>query len=238
MGFYIKRLGLINKDGKEQLLLRNPADYKGGFWLTYLKDGVVHTISSTESDSIRLISEKADSGRLHVVLDHSPNEGRDPILRLDIEVWSYNAPILLMRHKTTNLSDTHIEDLKLYSIMDFDVGGPTSYKDDIGRYDLDSAIMFACDETPLCVAMTSRLKPDAWEIGSPVKLRIDGENRDLQKNLENGPKDIATALQWNLGDYSSMDTKSVDIVLTAATNLDEVKALIPKAWEQFDKKIQ
>ncbi|TFG31693.1 hypothetical protein EU527_11910 [Candidatus Thorarchaeota archaeon] len=195
-------------------------------------------ISSTESDSIRLVSEKAESGRLHVVLDHAPDEGGDSILRLDIEVWSYNSPILLVRYKTTNLSSTLIRDLKLYSIMDFDVGGPTSYRDDVGRYDPESAIMFACDETPLCVAMTSRLRPDAWEIGSPIKLHIDVENRDLGKNLENGPKDIATALQWNLGDYSSKDTKSVDIVLTAANNLDEVKALIPKAWEQFDKKIR
>lgn len=220
------------------MLLRNPADYKGGFWLTFLKEGEVHKISSTESDSIKLVSENAESGRLRTVLDYTVPEGSEPILRLDIEIWSFNTPILLMRYKTMNLSSSPIEDLKLYSIMDFDVGGPTSYKDDIGRYDQESATMFACDETPLCVAMTSNPSPDAWEIESPIKLRIDEEKRDLEKNLECGPKDIATALQWNLGDHDSNETKKVDIVLTAATNLEEAKALIQRAWEQFGKKIR
>ena len=90
IGFYIKRLSLINADGKEQLLLRNPADYKGGFWCTYLKDGIVHKVSSTESDSLRIVSEEPESGRLHIVLDHIPDENSGPTLRLDIEIWSYN----------------------------------------------------------------------------------------------------------------------------------------------------
>lgn len=236
MGFYIKRLGLINAEGKEQLLLRNPADYKGGFWLTYLKDEVAYSISSTESDSISLVSKKAESGRLQVVLDYSPQERIKSTLRLDIEARSYNSPILMMRYKTTNLGNTPINDLKLYSIMDFDIGGPSSYKDDIGSFDTVSAIIFAYDETPLCVAMTSRPKPDAWEIGSPIKLKIDVDNRDLERNLEEGPKDIAIALQWNLGDYASNEEKFVDVVLTAASNLEEAKTLVPKAWERFDKK--
>ncbi len=238
MGFYIKRLSLINAEGKEQLLLRNPADYKGGFWLTYLKEGVVHKVSSTESDSIRLVSEESESGKLHIVLNHFPDESTNPTLQLDIEIWSYNSPILMVRYKMTNLSSVLIRDVKLYNVMDFDIGGPTSYKDDVGKYDSELATLFACDETPLCVAITSKPIPDAWEIESPIKLKIDVDRRDLTRNIETGPKDIATALQWNLGDYNPRDTKSVDIVMTAANDLEEAKALIPKSWKQFDKKIQ
>ncbi|MBN2228774.1 MAG: hypothetical protein JW779_04200 [Candidatus Thorarchaeota archaeon] len=202
-------------------------------------DGIVHRVSSTEIATISVVTEDAQDGRLHVVLDHSPVEGQPPMARFDLEVWSYNTPILLVRFKTTNLSNSStIEDLKLYNFMDFDVGGPTSYKDDVGTYDPVSGIMAAYDDNPLCVVMVSNPKADAWEIGSPTKLRIDEENRDLSKNLELGPRDIATALQWNLGSYDSGEHKTVDVVLAAATNPEEAKALAQKGLEMFDKKIQ
>ncbi|MHA2023082.1 MAG: hypothetical protein ACTSWQ_05420, partial [Candidatus Thorarchaeota archaeon] len=90
----------------------------------------------------------------------------------------------------------------------------------------------------LCVAMASEPKPDAWEIGSPIKLKPSSENRDLKKNLELGPKDIATGLQWNQGNIEPNETKTVDIVLVCSTNLDEAKALIKDSWELFKKKIR
>ena len=184
------------------------------------------------------MSEETESGRLHIVLDHIPDKNNDSTLRLDIEIWSYNSPILMVRCKTTNLSNALIRDLKLYNIMDFDIGGPTSYKDDVGKYDSETATMLAWDDTPLCVAITSKPIPDAWEIGSPIKLMIDVDDRDLTGHITTQPADIATALQWNLGDYNPMDTKCVDIVITAAQHLDEAKALVYKAWEQFDKRIR
>jgi len=131
-----------------------------------------------------------------------------------------------------------IEKMKLYYIMDLDVGGPASYKDDVGIYDPDSGIMYACDDNPLCVAITSRPKPDAWEISSPMQIRIDEESTDLSKNLKYGPKDIATALQWNLGTLDSGQKCTVDIVLAASDSLDGAKMLLPSAWELIKKKIR
>jgi hypothetical protein len=157
---------------------------------------------------------------------------------LDIKVWSYNTPIMLVRYSATNLSSKPVEDMKLFCIMDLDVGGPSSYKDDVGTYDIGSSIMFACDDNPLCVAMTSRPKPDAWEISSPTQIRIDEESSELSKNLSYGPKDIATALQWNLGNLDSGQARTVDFVLTASESLDGVKVLLPTAWELFGKKIR
>ena len=229
---------MIDANGKEQLFLRNPADTKGGFWLTYLVDGVVHEVSSTERESISIVENTAETGRVRVVLDHKPEESDSPIARFDIEMWSYNAPFMLIRYKVTNLSNKIIEDLRLYNLMDFDVGGPTSYKDDIGVYEEKSGIISACDDNPLCVAMASKPKPDAWEIGSPIKLKATSKNRDLKKNLELGPKDIATGLQWNHGNLEPEETKTVDIVLSCSTNLDEAKALIGDNWELFQKKMR
>ncbi|MGY5859910.1 MAG: hypothetical protein RTU63_11125 [Candidatus Thorarchaeota archaeon] len=229
---------MIDANGKEQLMLRNPADTKGGFWLTYLVDGVLHEVSSTEKETISIADKTSEKGRVRVVLYHKPTEYDSPIARFDIEMWSYNKPIMLIRHKVTNLSDKIIEDLKLYNLMDFDVGGPSSYKDDIGSYEEKIGVMSACDDNPLCVAMASEPKPDAWEIGSPIKLKPSNENRDLKKNLELGPKDIATGLQWNHENLEPNETKTVDIVFVCSTNLDEAKALIKDSWELFEKKIR
>jgi hypothetical protein len=143
-----------------------------------------------------------------------------------------------MRHRTTNVTDKPIEDLRIYNFMDFDVGGPASYKDDKAVYDPETGIMIVYDGNPLHVALASRPKANRWEISPPTKLRIDEVSRDLQNNLELGPKDVATGLQWNLGNLEPSESKSVDIVLTSATSLKEVKTLIPQGWSLFDKKIR
>jgi len=229
---------MIDATGKEQLFLKNPADNKSGFWHTYLVDDVLYKVSSTEKETISIDSKESGKGWMHIVLNHTPKEGGSPMARFDIEVWSHNTPVMLIRHKTANLSDEIIKDMKLYNLMDFDVGGPSSYKDDIGIYEEESGIISACDDNPLCVAMTSKPGPDAWEIERPLRLKADGENRDLKKNLELGPRDIATALQWNHGDLDPNESRSVDIVLACATNLDEAKTLINDSWELFKTKIR
>ncbi|MFW9793998.1 MAG: hypothetical protein ACFFEE_06845 [Candidatus Thorarchaeota archaeon] len=220
------------------MLLRTPAEYKGGFWLTYYSDGVFCKAESTESKSFSVNKDEAGRGILNVSLNHSPMLDGMMMVRTDINVWSHNKPIMLIRHRTTNVTDNLVEGLKLYNFMDFDLGGPASYKDDRAIYDPESGTMIAYDGNPLHVALASRPKADRWEISPPTKLRIDEESSDLNNNLELGPKDIATGLQWNLGNLEPSESKSVDIVLTSATSLEEVKTLIPVGWELFDKKIR
>jgi len=229
---------MIDATGKEQLLIKNPAENKSGFWHSYIVDDVLYEVSSTEKETISIDSKESGKGWMQIVLNHTPKVGGSPMAKFDIEVWSHNTPVMLIRHKTTNLSDKIIKDMKLYNLMDFDVGGPSSYKDDIGIYEEESGIISACDDNPLCVAMASKPRPDAWEIERPLRLKADKENRDLKKNLELGPRDIATALQWNHGDIDPNGSKSVDIVLAGATNLDEAKTLINDSWELFKKKIR
>ncbi len=238
MGFYIKRLSLINAKGKEQLLLRNPADTKAGFWVTYLVDGVPYSINTVEKEKISIVKKEESQGRTMVVLDYSPVANNIPLVRIEIEVWSRNKPFMLIRHKITNLSDGIIEDLKLYNLMDFDIGGPSSYKDDIGVFDENTRMISVYDENPLCAVIASDPVPDAWEISTPSKLKIDSNNRDLKKNLELGPKDVATGLQWNRGPLGPHEYKSVDIVLAAASNLEEARTLITSGWEIFKMKMR
>ncbi len=159
-------------------------------------------------------------------------------MALKLDLWSYNKPILLMRHTTTNVGSSRIEDLKLHSFFDFDVGGPTSYKDDIGVYDPERGVIMAYDATKLSVAMTSRPHPDRWEISTPLKLKVTPIRRDLKNNLELGPKDIATGLQWNLGNIELGESKSVDIVLVASVSQDETSSLLENAWSLVARKIR
>jgi len=238
LGFYITRLSLINAKGKEQLLLRNPADTKAGFWVSYLVDGVPYSINSVEKEKISIVSKEESQGMMKVILDYSNVSGEAPVVRLEIEVWSRNKPFMLIRHKITNLSDNIIEDLKLYNLMDFDIGGPSSYKDDIGAFDENTRMISVYDENPLCAVMASNPVPDAWEISAPSKLKINSENRDLKKNLELGPKDVATGLQWNRGSLGPRACESVDIVLAAASSLEEAKTLIASGWELFKTKMR
>jgi hypothetical protein len=193
---------------------------------------------STESKSFALEGEEAEKGILNISLNHFPLLDDMITVRTDIKVWSHNKPIMLIQHRSTNVTNKTIKDMKIYNFMDFDLGGPASYKDDLAVYDPDSGIMRVYDGNPLHVALASRPMADSWEISPPTKLRIDEDTRDLIGNLELGPKDVATGLQWNLGDLGPSESKSVDIVLTSATSLEEVTTLIPQGWSLFDKKIR
>ena len=234
----MKRLSLIDSRGKDRLLLRNPAGYKGGFWQTYYVDEIFCMAASTENSAFTVASEATGKGMLEVSLSHSPLLDGVPAIRINIQVWSHNKPLMLIRHKTTNVAEQPIKNMKLYEFTDFDIGGPASYKDDKGVYDPKTGLMLVYDGNPLLVAVASRPDSDRWEISPPTKLQISEASPDLRNNLELGPMDVATGLQWNLGDLKPGESKSVDIIIASATSLDEVKALIQEGWKLFDKKIR
>jgi hypothetical protein len=128
--------------------------------------------------------------------------------------------------------------MKLYDFMDFDIGGPASYKDDMGVYDQDAGLMLVYDGNPLFAALAARPNPDRWEISTPTKLKISEESQNLLNNLESGPMDVAVGLQWNMGNLTPKSQKTVDIIIASATTLEETKSLIPDGWRLFDKKIR
>jgi hypothetical protein len=231
-------MSLIDGTGVERLLLKNPAEYKAGFWHTYLSGGRTYRVGSAESNTISVVEQEARAGNLKLVLDHTPEGESKPRTRLTMDLWSRNSPTVLMRYSIKNAGEDIIEDMRVYLLMDFDIGGPTSYKDDTGRFEPETGLMMVYDENPLCVAIASRPRASGHEIASPTKLRIDEESRDLANNLELGPRDIATALQWNLGTLSPGESKAVDIVMASSTRIEEVRKLTESMWGTFDKKIQ
>jgi len=234
----MKRLSLIDSRGKDRLLLRNPTGYKGGFWQTYYLDEMYCMAASTENDAFSVVSGATRKGKLDVSLTHSPLLDGVAAVRVDLQVWSYNKPFMLIRHRTTNVTDQIIRSLKLFEFIDFDIGGPASYKDDKGVYDPETGLMLVHDGNPLVAGIVSRPEPDCWEISPPTKLRVNEESPDLQNNLKLGPADVATGLQWNIGDLKPEESGTVDIIIASATSLEEINALIHDGWKQFSRKIQ
>ncbi len=191
-----------------------------------------------EGKTIEVCSTNTKKNKLTVVLEHVPRGYRHSVVQFTLEIWSYNQPIMLMRHKTKNIWRDKIVDAKLYNIMDFDIGGPRSYKDDYGEYDIQSSVMTLYDNNPLCVCMTSRPKPHRWDILPPAKIKIDENRRDLNNGVSLGPKDVASALQWDLGNLEPGDERSVEMVVVASGTRENSSELLEKAWELFDKKMQ
>lgn len=174
---------------------------------------------------------------LKVVLRFSEDIA-NPLVELNHDLWSKNRPVLLWRHSLKNVSEKVLEDVKAYIFMDFDIGGPRSYKDDMGKFDPEEKLMVIWDDNKLFVVMNSRPEPSRWEISAPFELTIKEDHRDLENILEHEPGDIAAGLQWNLGDLQPGCSATVDVVITAAVSLDEAKKYIPLGWQLFGTKIQ
>jgi len=183
------------------------------------------------------VSLKQEAGAVMIVSEYS-HHGCTPLVVARDKLWSKNKPLLFWRHSLTNNGRMPLEDTRAYLLMDFDIGGPKSYKDDMGRYDPELGIMTIWDENPLFVQLAGRPKPSAGEVSTPVKLMIDETRRDLGKYLEMGPRDIVVGLQWNLGDLDIGETTTIDVVLSSADNLEEVNDLTENAWGLYDRKMR
>lgn len=198
-------------------------------------DGRQHRFSSTEVTGISVKENKREGQKLRVGLSCSRPEESVPDLEVGIEIWSYNEPIMLVRYTASNVSTKTIEDMKLWNFMDFDIGGASSYNDDFGSFETATRTLHVWDNSPLHVLMDSRPGPRAWEISTPTRMKLDDSRGQLENNTQAGPMDIATGLQWNLGNMSPSKSHSVELVLASAVKLDEARALIPKAWELFTR---
>ncbi|TXT57494.1 MAG: hypothetical protein BAJATHORv1_10196 [Candidatus Thorarchaeota archaeon] len=200
-------------------------------------NGEIQVCGSTDSERLNLISQEYDKERYHFTLENTPLFKESPVLKFDIDVWSYNEPFMLIRHVTRNVGEEQIEDLKIYNIMDFDIGGPISYKDDMGLYNTDTGVIMVYDLSSLTVAMTGIPQPNGWDLDKPTSFKLEAD-RDLRGTTKLGPQDIATGLQWDLGNLDPCDSKKLEIVLVAAKCPNEVNSLIERAKNMFDKKMQ
>jgi hypothetical protein len=228
---------LVDDEGNDKMLLRNPANYKAGFWTTFTYDGQPHIISSTEPMNRMTIKAEKEIGSAKILTGYS-HHGCNPLVQFEDLLWSKNRPVLLWAHSVKNCGRHPFEDLKTYLLMDFDIGGPKSYKDDMGRYDTSTGLMTVWDDSPLFVQLSGRPMPSAGEVSTPVKLVIDEKRRDLGGHIEMGPRDIVVGIQWNFGDITVSEKVTADVIIASALSLDEVGRLVPEAWGFYDRKMR
>lgn len=222
----------------DRLLLRNPASYKSGFWATFLHSGQASIVTSTEpTRKMEILSSDHSKDTLNVRLRFAEDDTK-PLIEINHMLWSKNQPMLLWRFSLKNVSKQVLEDVKTYMFMDFDISGPRSYKDDMGKFDPEENRMTFWDENSLFVSIVSRPDPDGWEISAPFGLNVTEDQRDLKNNLESGPADIASGLQWNVGNLQPDESVTIEVVIASAVSLDEVSALIPEGWKHFGTKMR
>ncbi len=205
--------------------------------MAYTQDDTRFKANSTEPQTLALVERRSEGERLKVILQHRPTSFKGPRLQLELDVWSYEEPILLMRHTSRNISESAIKDLAVYEVMDFDLGGPASYRDDYAEFDPSSGTMHVYDQNGVHVLMTSRPMPTAWEMTIPTRLRLDQAIRDLEKNTHFGPQDLSVALHWPLGDLAPGASCSVDTILVAGMSLEETRDLVNRGWLLYPGKM-
>ncbi len=193
---------------------------------------------STEPGKYTPTQVKEEDHMLTVSYRHHPGDDRQSLLETTIKMWSNNQPFLLVRHTSHNISELPIEDLKVYYLNDFDLGGPDSYNDDFGVFNADNGKFTLWDESPVFVKVSSRPKVDAWDVAGPVRLRPSKFRRDLRNNSEIGPTDLATAQQWNLGDLQPGDQRTIDIVIAAGRTDEDSSRALAQAWDMYTKRIR
>ncbi|MHA1807992.1 MAG: hypothetical protein ACTSX2_10535 [Candidatus Thorarchaeota archaeon] len=204
--------------------------------MTYMMGGRTKMGRSTEPGKYSPTQIHQEDHVLSVNYEHIPDQ-QDSSLKTTVKVWSRDQPFLLLRYNVQNISQVSIEDLKVYHLLDFDLGGPSSHDDDFGVFDSKSGIIDLWDDTPVRVMLASQPRVDAWDVAGPIRLRPSKFRRDLKNRSELGPADIAAAQQWNLGDLQPGDQRTIDIVIAAGRSKDETSSALVKAWEMFTKKI-
>ena len=218
--------------------MKNPHNNQGGFWLSYIHNGRVQFARPIEGKTYSQPRVENTRAGAIIEFEHIPRNAKDPVLSQRISLWSRDRPVLLARYACTNLTQSEIEDLRVYGLMDFDLGGPHSYKDDSGSFDEKTGIANLHDDTPLWVTLASRPRPDRWDITAPTRLRLSRNRRDLQQNSACGPQDVAAGLQWNIGTLLPGESRSIDLVISAGESEDCARAEAARAWEMFAEKIR
>jgi len=118
-------------------------------------------------------------------------------LSLDICVYFPKQPYFVVDYNLKNTSkDYSLSDLSLYWLIDLDVEGKESYKDNFARYEDDMIYQYH-SRTNVHAGFCSTIKSSRYECNSPYALRIKSHHLDLSNIDSRGPADCSIGLQWD-----------------------------------------
>ncbi|MFX1521823.1 MAG: hypothetical protein ACFFCD_18110 [Promethearchaeota archaeon] len=139
-------------------------------------------------------------------------------LSLAICVYFPKQPFFVVAYILKNTStDSHLADLSLYWLIDLDVEGKESYKDNFARYEDD--VIYQYHKNGIHAGFCSTVKSSRYECNSPYALRIKSNHLSLNNIASRGPADCALGLQWDFGRLMPKNVINLPIVFAAGTDM-------------------
>ncbi|MFX1466383.1 MAG: hypothetical protein ACFFA5_07920, partial [Promethearchaeota archaeon] len=140
-------------------------------------------------------------------------------LSLDICVYFPKQPFFIIDYRLKNTSkELSLADLSLYWLIDLDVEGKESYKDNFARYEDDIIYQYHSDSN-VHAGFCSTIKSSRYECNSPYALRIKSHHLNLSNINSRGPADCSIGLQW---DYEQLLPKQIiNLPVVFAAGMDE-----------------
>lgn len=125
----------------------------------------------------------------------------------------------MVDYTLTNTSkDSALTDLSLYWLMDLDVEGKESYKDNFARYEED--VIYQYHKNGVHAGFCSTVKSSRYECNSPYALRIKSNHLNLSNIISRGPADCSIGLQWDFGQL--LPQKVINLPVVFAAGIDEL----------------
>lgn len=153
---------------------------------------------------------------LKYALEHTKKSKKLP-LTLNITVYFPKSPFFACRYNLINSTDTTVNDLSLYWLVDLDVEGKESYKDNHARYH-EGVIYQYHGVSNVCAGFCSTITPSKYECNSPYAIRIKPHHLDLTNINSRGPADCAIGMQWDFEQLLPQESIDLPIVFAAGIN--------------------
>ncbi len=136
-------------------------------------------------------------------------------------------PFFVVDYTLKNTStDLSLNDLSLYWLIDLDIEGKESYKDNFARYEED--VIYQYHKNGVHAGFCSTVKSSRYECNSPYALRIKSHHLDLNNIASRGPADCSLGLQWDFGLLMPKKVINLPIAFAAGTNVTNFRSNMEK----------
>ena len=238
MGLDIARITYVDDTG-EHRLLDNPLKRVNGLWIKCDMNDSRKIIKSC--DYWEVVDTTASFAEIsgHRIRYRETFLQYDPLrnipLSLNICVYFPKQPFFIIDYTIKNTSkNSSLADVSLYWLIDLDIEGKESYKDNFARYDDDIVYQYH-SRSNVHAGFCSTIKSSRYECNSPYALRIKSHHLNLGNINSRGPDDCSIGLQWDFGQLSPQKTINLPVVFAAGmdkthfhSNMEQGIALLNK----------
>jgi hypothetical protein len=135
-------------------------------------------------------------------------------------VYFPRRPFFVVDYTLINTSTVSpLNDVSLYWLMDLDIEGKESYKDDYAEYEEKKDVVIQYHKNGVHAGFCSTVKSSKYECNSPYAIRIKSpQHLNLSNIGTRGPEDCALGLQWDFEQLMPQEQINLPIVFAAGMN--------------------